>query len=189
MQKLIHKIDELLCNRDRVIVAIDGCSGAGKTTLATQLSKQYDCNVIHMDDFFLRAEQRSRERLAMPGGNIDYKRFEEEVIKPLLAKKDFSFRPYDCSTGNQREPVYIKYKKLTIIEGTYSLHPRYRDAMDIKIFLNIDEATQKERIKKRNPDKYERFIREWIPMERQYFDAYIREVDFKLISKKEIYEY
>ena len=29
-------------------------------------------NLIHMDDFFLRPHQRSRERLAIPGENIDH---------------------------------------------------------------------------------------------------------------------
>lgn len=34
------------------IIAIDGCGGAGKSTLATQISAALDsCPVIHTDDF------------------------------------------------------------------------------------------------------------------------------------------
>jgi uridine kinase len=46
-------IDRLL-QQDRVIVAIDGKCTSGKTTLASRLAEIYDCNVFHMDDFFLR---------------------------------------------------------------------------------------------------------------------------------------
>ena len=35
-----------------------GANGAGKSTLAAQLQAQLSCRVFHMDDFFLRPEQR-----------------------------------------------------------------------------------------------------------------------------------
>ena len=51
---IISEIDRLLC-RDKVIVAIEGGSASGKTTLANKLAEVYDCNVFHMVDFFLQA--------------------------------------------------------------------------------------------------------------------------------------
>ena len=66
-----------------VMVAIDGKCTSGKTTLASKLAEIYDCNVFHMDDFFLRPEQRTSERFAEIGGNVDYERFQEEVLFPL----------------------------------------------------------------------------------------------------------
>ena len=57
------KIDMLLGEKDFVIVDIDGKCTSGKTTLASKLAEIYDCNVFHMDDFFLRPEQRTPERL------------------------------------------------------------------------------------------------------------------------------
>jgi uridine kinase len=54
MDVLRKKIDELLMQKDIVIVAIDGKCTSGKTTLAAKLAEIYDCNVFHMDDFFLR---------------------------------------------------------------------------------------------------------------------------------------
>ena len=47
-----------------VIVAIDGRCGAGKSTLAAVLAERLDANLIHMDDFFLRPEQRTPEYYA-----------------------------------------------------------------------------------------------------------------------------
>ncbi len=177
-QLLKSKIDELLTRKPQVIVAIDGCSGAGKSSLAKELSEYYDCNVLHMDDFFLRPEQRTAKRLLEPGGNVDYERFETEVIIPLLREEMFAYRAYDCKTGCFKDSVSIYPKKLTIIEGTYSLHPRYAKYMDMQVFLKIDESLQRARIKQRNPDKYERFIHEWIPLEQLYFDAYVQVSDY-----------
>ena len=69
---LKKRIDLLLAQSGQVIVAIDGNCTAGKTTLAGMLEEMYDCSVFHMDDFFLRPEQRTPERYAEIGGNVDY---------------------------------------------------------------------------------------------------------------------
>ena len=46
-----------------ILVAIDGNCGSGKTTLGEYLAQLFDCNLFHMDDFYLRVEQRTPERL------------------------------------------------------------------------------------------------------------------------------
>ena len=77
LEQIQKRIDELMAQKDQVIIAIDGNCTAGKTTLAGMLAEVYDCNVFHMDDFFLRPEQRTPERYAEIGGNVDYERFME----------------------------------------------------------------------------------------------------------------
>ena len=90
------QIQKLLENKSQLLISIDGRCASGKTTLAAYLQENFSCAVIHMDDFFLRPEQRTKKRLNEPGGNVDYERFFEEVILPLKEKKAFSYRPYDC---------------------------------------------------------------------------------------------
>lgn len=70
-----------------VLVGIDGRCGSGKTTLGEYLYGRFDCNLFHMDDFFLRIEQRTQKRIAEVGGNVDYERFFETVLLPVIAKK------------------------------------------------------------------------------------------------------
>ena len=171
METIRKRIDELLTQKDMVIVAIDGPCTSGKTTFASKLAKIYDCNVFHMDDFFLRPEQRTAERFAEVGGNVDYERFMAEVLIPLKARKSFSYRPFDCSTFTLAEPVTVVPKKLNIIEGTYSHHPYFGDPYDLKIVLTVDENTQRERILQRPAFLNKRFFEEWIPMENRYFDV------------------
>ena len=172
MNRITDRIDALLARQDRVVVAIDGSCTAGKTTLAGHLATKYDCNLIHMDDFFLRPEQRTAERFAEIGGNVDYERFREEVLENLRTGKSFSYRPYDCSTGTLKAPVDVLPKKLTVVEGTYSQHPSFGDAYDLRIYLQVSEQLRTERILKRPAFLHKRFFEEWIPMEQQYFKTF-----------------
>lgn len=169
---LFIKIDSLLAEHDQVTIAIEGGSASGKTTLGELLAQVYNCNVFHMDDFFLRPEQRTKERFAEAGGNVDRERFLSEVLIPLSKNKVFSYQPFDCSTFTLSQPREVTPKQLNIIEGAYSMHPLLAGYYDYSIFLDITPKLQKERILKRNsPDMTKRFFNEWIPLEQTYFDA------------------
>ena len=176
LDKILSFVSE---NGDKpCIIAIDGNSGAGKSTLADILYCIYDCNVFHMDDFFLRPFQRTPERLSEPGGNIDYERFLKKVLIPLKAGVEFTYRKYDCKLQKLGKKVKVKPKQINIIEGVYSLHPQFtgktglNDFYDLKIFLKIEKYKQMRRLKSRNPELFERFINEWIPMENMYFSTF-----------------
>ena len=176
INKLFAAIDRLLAEKERVLVAIDGPCTAGKTTLSGILSEKYGCTVFHMDEFFLRPEQRTQARLAEPGGNVDYGRFYREVLLPLQTGTEFSYQPYSCRTQALAEPICVSPARLTVVEGTYSTHPYFKNPYDLTVFLTVHPETQKERIGQRESWKQERFFREWIPMENLYFDHFsIRE--------------
>ena len=166
------KIDLLLKEKDFVIVAIDGKCTSGKTTLAGKLAAIYDCNVFHMDDFFLRPEQRTQARFAEIGGNVDYERFYKEVLLPLKSRQLFSYHPFDCKTFTLSAPVTVEPKRLNIVEGSYSHHPYFGKTYDLKILLTVDEEAQRQRILARPSFLHKRFFEEWIPMENQYLDGF-----------------
>ena len=170
LEQVRSRIDALLAEKERVVVSIDGCCTSGKTTLAAALEKAYDCNIFHMDDFFLRPEQRTPERFAQPGGNVDYERFREEVLTPLMGGGAISYRPFDCSTFTLAGPVVVEPKKLVIVEGTYSQHPYFGDPYDLKILLTVTEEDRRSRILERPVFLHQRFFNDWIPMENLYFE-------------------
>lgn len=173
------------CNTPRaarsVNVAIEGNSGAGKTSLAALLREVYDCNVFHMDHFFLTPDLRTQERLNEAGGNVDYVRFKKEVINGLKSGKEFSYQIYDCSKGSLDQTVNVIPKTLNIIEGSYSMHPTLAESYDLKIFLSIDAKEQSRRILERNgPFMHEKFLSLWIPLENRYFS------ELDIVSKCDI---
>ena len=166
-------IIEKTAENKRTAVAIDGRCASGKTALAEKLKRIFHCEIIHMDDFFLPFEKRTSERLAEPGGNIDYERFEDEVLNNLSSEKSFSYGIFNCETGKIEKLREIKPSKIIIIEGSYSHHPRFSDNYDVKIFLSTDSGAQLERIKERNGEAWLKMFKEkWIPMEEKYFSAF-----------------
>jgi len=169
--KVFEYID-ILMQSDRIVkVAIDGNAGAGKSTLASLIGGIYDCNIFHMDHFFLTPELRTEERLKEVGGNVDYVRFKQEVMEGLQSGREFEYRVYNCTKMALDKTISVKPKKLNIIEGVYSMHPTLIDSYDLKIFLEIDEEEQSRRILERSGAvMHRRFIEEWIPLENKYFD-------------------
>ncbi|MCM1495658.1 MAG: AAA family ATPase [Bacteroides sp.] len=170
VEPILSKIKQLQKNKTPIRIGIDGRCAAGKTTLAAYLQEELRCSVIHMDDFFLRPEQRTPERYAEPGGNIDYERFRTEVLKPLLQGRRLQYRPFDCHSQGFREPVCLEPEDIVIIEGTYSCHPFFREAYQLRIFLTLEPEEQLRRIRERNGAKaLIQFRERWIPLEEAYF--------------------
>lgn len=172
IRPLLVRIDRLMAERERVLVAIDGGSASGKTTLGALLQSIYACPVFHMDDFFLRPEQRTPERFSEPGGNVDRERFLSEVLLPLREGKAVDYRRFDCKTFTIASPRRIEPGRLNIIEGAYAMHPDLAPYYDLTVFLAVSAEKQRERILVRNaPAQAELFFDRWIPFEQRYFAA------------------
>lgn len=151
------------------VIAIDGMCGSGKSGLAALIGNIFDCNIIHMDDFFLPFSQRTPERMSETGGNIDYERFVNDVINHLN-DNSFCYKKYDCSSGKFFDETLVNKKPLTVVEGSYSMHPYFGKYYDLAVFLTLDTDLQKSRILARSGEgMLKRFISEWIPMENTYF--------------------
>ena len=154
----------------RVIVAIDGQCGSGKSTLGELLAEVYDAPLFRMDDYFLRPEQRTPERLAEPGGNVDRERFAAEILVPLASGAEtVTYRPFDCSAWEIGEARTASVGRVAIVEGSYAMHPELAPHYTVSAMLRIDPALQLERIAARDPQLLDRFVNEWIPLEQRYF--------------------
>lgn len=169
---IIHQIDAVRQCGGRVLVAVEGRCASGKSTLAARLGAHYDCPVVHMDEFFLRPEQRTEARYAAPGENIDHERFLEEVLLPLRRGQAVSYRPYDCQTQQLSDTVFLPDSPIYIVEGSYSCHPALRRYYDLRLFLTVEPQEQLRRITERNGPAYAQVFQDrWIPLEEAYFAA------------------
>ena len=174
IKSIINRLNELSASKERVIAAIDGRCAAGKSSLAAALQIELGCAVFHMDDFYLRREQRTEERFAEPGGNVDRERFYDEILSPLLrGDEEIVYRPFSCITFELTEPRSVKAGDVIIIEGSYSCHPELWEYSDLHIFLTLSPDEQMRRIIRREGEKKaEMFKNRWIPFEERYFEAY-----------------
>ena len=174
--KVLETLEEKLRETKKrpYVIAIDGMSGSGKSTLARQIQEKYpQSNVFHMDDYFLQSHQRTTERLEEVGGNVDYERFQDEIIEHLGDREGIVYRAYDCSTQTLGKEIHKIWCPLVIIEGAYSQHPFFGDVYDFLVFCKVSEDEQRRRICKRNGEAMlDRFVNEWIPKENAYFQKY-----------------
>ena len=179
-----EKIKEKAAINKRLIVAIDGRCASGKTTLAQELCRLLDCNVIHTDDFYLQPFQRTEERYAEPGGNLDRERLLKEVLVPLSEGRKPLYQPFDCKRICFSRAVILPEKNIYIVEGSYSCHPDLRPFYDLTAFVTSDSEVQKERIRKRNgEEELADFINIWIPLEEKYFETFDVEAEADIVIK------
>lgn len=163
---------ENIKNKQHLILAIDGMSASGKSTLANELHQLLGGNLFHLDDFFLPLEKRTKERLEEPGGNVDYERFLEEVLIPISKQETVYYRRFDCSTMTLQKASVINYSSINIIEGSYAMHPIFTKYYTDCVVLYVSPQTQLQRLKVRSPNQLDMFVHRWIPLENQYFKYY-----------------
>lgn len=173
MNKLIfERIEQLLSQKEKVIIAVDGMCASGKSTLAEEIRAAFGGTVIHADSFFLPACLRTAERLCEPGGNFHRERFADEVVNNL-GLDCFSYGVFDCAKGETAEIITVNENRLIIIEGSYCMHPEIKAEYDMKIFTVTHKAAQLERILSRNGESaLAVFTEKWIPLENKYFDFF-----------------
>ena len=153
-----------------LLVALDGRCAAGKTTIAAQMARQYGWGVVHLDDFFLQPIQRTPQRMAEPGGNLDRERLIAEVLEPLRAGRQGSYRLFDCRTmALAPGTVPLPQTPIILLEGSYSCHPDLWNYCALHAFVDVEPAEQLRRLAARAPEKLEDFKTRWIPKEETYF--------------------
>lgn len=184
--EICARIAELADKKRRIVIAVDGRCTSGKTTFARNLSELTGIPVMHMDDFFLRTEQRTPERYAEPGGNVDRERLMEEVLIPFGEGKEIRYRKFIRGIMSLSEPYSFPYENAMILEGSYSCHPELQKYSDLKIFMDIASEKQLDRVRARDgEEKVQEFREKWIPLEEKYFEAFdIREIcDYVIQSR------
>ncbi len=184
---ILQKAANLKEKQGPKIITIDGRAASGKSTMAKLLQEVLGTSVIHMDDFFLPKELRNEMRFAQAGGNVHYERFMEEVLPAIANTKSFTYNIFSCEKMDFYGKRQVSESLWRIVEGVYSLHPKFGDYADLKVFSDVDAKEQMRRIVIRNGDEMaEMFQKRWIPFEEQYFSqCHIREkADLILMSDR-----
>lgn len=150
------------------VAAVDGRCGSGKTSFAQLAEELFPCTVVHMDDYYLPPDRRAPKWEEIPGGNMDLERFAREVLAPARRGEAVSYRPYQCRTGTFAPARLLPPRSLTLVEGSYSLHPALRDQYDLRVFLTCSPEEQLRRLKAREGERFSAFSGRWIPLEERY---------------------
>lgn len=170
LKKIISLVDDKVKKQDFCVVAIDGMAGAGKTTLSKELKKYYGikANVISIDDFYQPWIVNSLNNGLAP--HINKTRILNEILKPIYLKKDIHYTPFNCKEQRYEDDIYLKYKPISIIEGSYSCLPIFEIYYDLELLLITSTIQQKRRLLKREGENnFKNFEEIWLPRESKYF--------------------
>jgi uridine kinase len=150
---------------DRVrAVAVDGMSGAGKTTLAAEIALVVSgagrpVVPVAYDDFHHPRERRhSRGRLSAEGyleDAFDPAALRRLVLDPLAAGAgQVRTASYDLAADRpvESEPVPAGPGSVVLVEGSFLLRPELADAWDVAVLVVADPATVLQRVLTRDAD-------------------------------------
>lgn len=166
---LLKILDDLYHQKKKLLIALDGYSASGKSTLSKMLKTIFNGNVFHTDDFFKKMEIDPNNPISMYGNNIDFVKINRTILKPLKLGEDVSYQPFDFKKHQHIDRINISFKDFNIIEGAYSMHPHLEVEYDYKILMKIGFMKAIFRILKRNGFKrLIKFITKWMPKERSY---------------------
>jgi uridine kinase len=156
-----------------VLVALDGRSAAGKSTLATSLSDLADAAVVHVDDFYRDLPEAERLALTPEDGvdrYFDWERLRDDALTPLMEHKHARFRQFDwIAGGGLVGEVIVEPREVVIVEGVYSARPEFDDLLSLKVLVEApDNERERRRRDRHDPHDWEE---RWDAAERHYFKA------------------
>jgi len=182
LESVIIKIENLRDNSPRpILVAIDGRSGVGKSTIAKRIAKKVNGVVIVGDDFYSGGtdnEWKKKGAKEKVISCIDWKRLRKEVLEPLLSGKPASWHPFDFKKGEGLAIKTISAKPTQVIylDGVYSARPELSDLVDLSILVEAENVGRRKRLVEREGSI---FMNNWHSIWDKAEDYYFRNIQPK----------
>jgi uridine kinase len=150
----IAKLAQLRYQKDqRLIIAIDGCGGAGKTTFCQALAAEIEVwaqpQVLTLDRFYhpLSATQRSQlQQTQARQAYFNVIEFQKNVLTPLSNSLEVSYKPYDWLEGETDQLVEIPPPGVLLIDGVFSFSKPLREMIDLSVFVDTPMPLRKQRL-------------------------------------------
>lgn len=163
-KQIFDEINKLVETKTPKIICIDGPAGAGKTTLAGQLLRDFlDVNVVHMDDFYSGWNSPINAELS--------NRIINQVLNPHLENKQIQFRKYNWEKGEFDQAETLNPKKILVLEGVGAGKRDIRTYADLLIFVDIEPAKGIERVLARDGEKIAEQMENWKEIQANYFES------------------
>lgn len=165
-----------------ILVALDGLSGSGKSTVALLIAEEWDTALIQSDDFFAAhisdADWDSRSPEARASDAIDWRRLRDEALEPLLARKPAKWHAFDFEAGVRPDgtyPMRTDYIErepaaVVVLDGAYSTRPDLADLIDLSVLTEAPVEVRHARLAAREDKEFlESWHARWDAAEEYYF--------------------
>ncbi|HDR7355813.1 TPA: AAA family ATPase [Bacillus wiedmannii] len=145
LNKILEQIRVKSVEQSLLIIGIDGCGGAGKSTLANKIKSKFSTvTIVHMNDFYLPSSQIINEHPTNKsiGADFDWKRLLQEVLDPISNGIEGCYKRYDWETDSLAETHTVPAIGIVIIEGVYATRQELAEMYDLKIWVNCPRETR-----------------------------------------------
>jgi uridine kinase len=139
------------------VVAIDGRSGAGKSSLAATLARQLNAPVVSLEGLYGGWDGLER--------GIDL--LVSEVLKPLAAGRAARVPRYDWVAREWAEPLLLEPPEVLIADGVGSGARRAAAFESLLIWLEVPAPTRKQRALDRDGETFAPYWDQWAAQEDQ----------------------
>jgi uridine kinase len=144
--------------RKSVLIAVDGFGGSGKTTLAEWLVDRLGGTRVCSDDF-------ARPRVL----GWDWRRFDEQVLSPLLADETARYQRYDWDDDRLAEWLEIEPGGFLIAEGVSISRRELGDPWDMQVWVECPyELRLRRGIERDGEAMRDTWVNFWMPEEDRY---------------------
>jgi uridine kinase len=156
-----------------LLVGIDGPGGAGKSTFARKIgAADPGATIVEFDDFYRlgveRASRGSSDDREI-GGNFDWRRLREQVLRPLSRDREGRYQRYDWPTDALAEWHTVPVGGTVVIEGNYCTRRDLFAFYDYTVWIDAPKAVRLERgVHRGGEDTRDRWLEEWMPEEERY---------------------
>jgi len=156
-----------------VLIAIDGHSAAGTSTLADELSHRLAATVVRADDFYRDMRPQDRWTLGPEQGvdlYFDWQRMRQCALEPLMRGRSARYRAFDWETGSGLSSAVTELAPapVVIVDGVYSARPELSDLYDLTVLVETPAAVRLRRIEDRGHGN-EAWWSRWEAAEQLYF--------------------
>jgi uridine kinase len=183
---LVEAIDGLEQKGTRM-VAIDGHSAAGKSTLAAEVARHAGAAVIDGDDFYAGGTASQWDAMS-PAEKVDHCigwRRQRPVLEALARGETATWHAYDWEANDGRlmtEPSVCSPAAVVILEGVYSARPELADLFHLRVLFDAPAQLRDRRWAEREGEGHaDDWARRWSEAEDWYFTHVMPTERFDLI--------
>ncbi len=141
------------------VVALDGMSGTGKTTIAKEVANRLDAVNVLCDDFFTGGRNSvwaKKSAQEMIDNAIDWRRIRREVVEPLKAGRAASWHPFNWKAFERLDSKTItaQPKHVVILDGAFAARKELSDIVDYTILITVPHEKRVTRVIAREGEDY-----------------------------------
>lgn len=136
-----------------LVIAVDGCGGAGKSTLCRALAAEIEpwapTQLLQLDNFYhpLSATQRTQLQHAKAReAYFNAAEFKKNILSPLCKGLIAGYKPFHWLEGESDQVIKLVPSGVLLLDGVFSFSKPLREMVGLSLFVDTPLQLRKQRL-------------------------------------------